>query len=355
MYALFVNSDDGFEAGVGSVQTGTWGNKGASDVPAFITITEAGLYPIQVTWYERGGGNNLEFTQWTETGAALVNGADATVKVYLNAPGEGDAMFLPPAYNPQKAADIGSCLDPGFNVRFVKHPGGVGNLGQCEELLAGLRPITYEDISVQPLIDFWSTGGEGNFVTGVPYPTLTAGVDDNDFAIEVTGFIELQPGWHTFGFNSDDGFGLDIGGYRVCEFYDGRGTADTLGGILITEPGLYPIRVAHWEGGGGAAGELFYVKPDSSYVLVNDTANGGPAVCTAVEGGGAEAATIVSITADGSGNVVVTWEGGTAPYQVQLADEVAGPWTNYGDATAEMTATIPADAAAAFIKVVPAN
>lgn len=355
MYALFVSSDDGFEAGVGSVQTGTAGNKGASDVPAFVTITEAGLYPIQVTWYERGGGNNFEFTQWTETGAALVNGADATVKVYLNAPSEDDAMFLPPAFSVQKAADIGSCMDPGFNVRFVKHPGGVGNLGQCEELLAGQRPIDYEDISVQPLIDFWSTAGEGNFVTGVPYPTLTAGVDDNDFAIEATGFIELQAGWHTFGVNSDDGFGLDIGGWRVCEYYDGRGTADTLGSVLIPEAGIYPIRLAHWEGGGGAAVELFYVNPDSSYVLVNDTANGAPAVCTAVEGGEPEAATITSIMADGSGNVVVTWEGGTAPYQVQMADEVAGPWTNYGDATAEMTATIPADAAAAFIKVVPAN
>ena len=355
MYALFVNSDDGFEAGIGSQQLMTAGNKGASDVPAFVIIEEPGLYPLEVTWYERGGGNNFEFVQWTDTGAALVNSAASTVKVYQNAPGEGGAVFLPSAYQIEMAAPAGSCLDPGFNVRFVKHPGGVGNLTQCEELLAGLRPITSENLSVQPLLDFWSSGGQGNFESGVPYPTLQPDVDDNHFAIEVTGFIELTAGWHMFGFNSDDGFGLDIGGRRVCEFVDGRGVADTNGSVYIPQTGIYELRVAHWEGEGGAAGELYYINPDATFVLVNDTANGAPAVCVAVEGGGGgEAPVITSIEVQG-GNVVVTWEGGTAPYQVQVADTIGGAWSNIGAPTNDTTATIPADGAAGFIRVVPGS
>ena len=252
------------------------------------------------------------------------------------------------------AAPAGSCLDPGFNVRFVKHPGGVGNLAQCEELLAGLRETTYENISVQPLLDFWSSGGQGNFESGVPYPTLQPDVDDNHFAIEVTGFIELTAGWHMFGFNSDDGFGLDIGGRRVCEFVDGRGVADTNGSVYIPQTGIYELRVAHWEGEGGGAGELYYIHPDATYVLVNDTAGGAPSVCTAVVGGGVEAAIITSIEAS-SGNIVVTWEGGTAPYQVQVADSLGGVWSDVGAPTSDTTATIPADAVAGFIRVIPAN
>ena len=352
MYAMFFSSDDGFEAGIGTQRIMTAGNKGASDVPVFVNIEEPGLYPLKLTWYDRAGGKNLEFVQWTDTGATLVNSESATVKVYQNAPGEADAAFLPNAY--QVAMATGTCLDSGFNVRFVKHPGGVGNLTQCEELLAGLRPTTYTDISVQPLIDFWSTAGQGNFETGVPYPTLEPNVDDNDFAMEVTGFIELTAGWHMFGFNSDDGFDLTIGGRRVCYFQDGKGTSNINGGIFIPETGIYPLRVSHWEGGGGAAAELYYLNLDESVVRVNDTANGGPAVCIALDGGVVEAPIITSLTLEG-GNVIVTWEGGTPPYQVQVTGELGTAWTNAGEPTTETSVAIPTTAAVGFLRVVPAG
>ncbi|MGI6301078.1 MAG: PA14 domain-containing protein [Verrucomicrobiota bacterium] len=361
MYALFIASDDGFELGIGSQQVRTWGNKGANDVAAFVNIDEPGLYPLELTWYERGGGNSVEFVQWTEAGATLVNSPDATVKVYQNAPGEANAVFLPNAWVAQrggiaqKVADIGDCLESGFDVRFVKHPGGVGNLTQCEELLAGLREITSEDFSVQPFIDFWSSGGQGNFASGIPFPTLTADVDDDNFAIEATGFIELTAGWHMFGVNSDDGFDLRIGGRRVAHFQDAKGTSNVPGFIEIPETGIYPLRLSYWEGGGGAAAELYYVKPDLSLVLVNDTANGGPAVCTAIDGGGVvEAPVITSLTLEG-GNVIVTWEGGTPPYQVQVTGELGAEWTNAGEPTTETSVAIPTTAAVGFLRVIPAG
>ena len=355
LYAMFVNSDDGFEAGIGSQQIITAGNKGASDVPVFVNITEPGLYPLQVNWYERNSGNSFELTQWIPTGATLVNSAESTVKVYTDAPGADSAAFLPSAYQLERVSGVGSCVDSGFNVRFVKNFSGVGNLDQAKQLLAGDWEIDYEDVSIQSVIDFFSTGGQGNFESGVPFPTLAVDVDDNDFAIEATGFIELSEGWHQFGVNSDDGFGLYIGGFRVREYFDGKGVSDVNGSIYIPEAGLYPILLQYWEGGGGAACELYYLREDGSKVLVNDTANGGPAVCLNYEPTGeTEAPVITSITADGT-NIVVSWTGGTAPFQVQVTDTLGGAWADAGAPTSDSTATIPADAAAGFIRVVPAN
>jgi hypothetical protein len=141
----------------------------------------------------------------------------------------------------------------------------------------------------------------------------------------------------------------------VREYFDGKGVSDVNGSIYIPEAGLYPILLQYWEGGGGAACELYYLREDGSKVLVNDTANGGPAVCLNYEPTGeTEAPVITSITADGT-NIVVSWTGGTAPFQVQVTDTLGGAWADAGAPTSDSTATIPADAAAGFIRVVPAN
>ncbi len=352
-YLMHVNSDDGFEAGIGSQRIQTAGLKGTSDVAVYVIIQEPGLYPLQITYFERGGGKSFEFTQWLPSGGVptLVNSEDATVKVYTDAPGAENAEF----YTSYQSAISGACVDSGFNVRFIKHPGGVENLTQCKELLAGLRAITYEDISIQPVIDFWSSAGQGNFETNIPFPTLQLDVEsDNDFALEATGFIELTAGWHRFGVNSDDGFGLYINGFTVAEAPDGKGVSNVDGNIFVTKTGLYPILLQYWEGGGGAACELYYHKADGTLVAVNDTANGGPAVCTAIDVIDVEAPVITSLTLEG-GNIVVTWEGGTPPYQFQVTDDLSAGWANMGEPTNETSVAIPTTTADfGFLRVVPA-
>ena len=67
-YQLGVNSDDGFQATIGSnfgdlgsqVLGEFNGGRGASDTLFDIVVTEAGLYPFRVLWFEGGGGANVE-------------------------------------------------------------------------------------------------------------------------------------------------------------------------------------------------------------------------------------------------------------------------------------------------------
>jgi hypothetical protein len=70
--------------------------------------------------------------------------------------------------------------------------------------------------------------------------------------------------------------------------------------------------------------------------------------------GPTEPATITSVTASGSG-IVLTWQGGTPPFQVQRTLSLTNPqWQNVGDATSETTATVPTVPTAAYFRVVPA-
>jgi hypothetical protein len=48
----------------------------------------------------------------------------------------------------------------------------------------------------------------------------------------------------------------------------------------------------------------------------------------------------------------LAWTGGTAPYQVERAENIAGPWTPVTGALNETQATAPADVPAAFYRVV---
>jgi hypothetical protein len=50
----------------------------------------------------------------------------------------------------------------------------------------------------------------------------------------------------------------------------GRGATDTLYGVNVPSPGLYPLRTVYWQGGGGGNAEWFSVTPDGTRVLLND-------------------------------------------------------------------------------------
>jgi hypothetical protein len=48
----------------------------------------------------------------------------------------------------------------------------------------------------------------------------------------------------------------------------------------------------------------------------------------------------------------LAWAGGTAPYQIERAENIAGPWTPVTGASNETQATAPADVPTAFYRVV---
>ena len=86
-YKFGVNSDDGFSATMGAnfgdllaQQLGLFnGGRGASDTNFQIFIEEPGLYPYRVSWWEGGGGANIEIFSYVN-----IDGKDT--KVLINDP-----------------------------------------------------------------------------------------------------------------------------------------------------------------------------------------------------------------------------------------------------------------------------
>jgi len=121
-----------------------------------------------------------------------------------------------------------------------------------------------------------NNGYEDEPLTGIPgWGDSTDGI-----ASEYIALLDLARGTYKLGVNSDDGFHASFGanfGDLLAQtagmFNGGRGAADTTFTIFIDEPGLYPYRVAWWEGGGGANIEIFsFVNVDGkdTKVLIND-------------------------------------------------------------------------------------
>lgn len=281
--ALFVNSDDGFRSGVGATTLRVAGIKGQSDMDSFFLIDQPGLYPFEVIWFERGGAENFEIHHWTPQGAFLVGDrADPSgVKIWLNASGEASAAW---PWSPSYQVRLGDPSFPpqtcqegyGFKVRVVKSPDFWPlDLDSAEHLLQGLNPPAWEVNQKSEVLDFVDSGPPGHFDSRAPFPGLEAlSANNNDyFALEATGWIELTPGTHIFGINSDDGFRLEVGGQVVAEYRDLRAVSVTFGSVTVTQPGLYPLRLVYWEGWGDASLELLYVDSNGLMHLVNQASD----------------------------------------------------------------------------------
>lgn len=83
LHLLGVNSDDGFRVTAGkdprspqAPELGVFsGGRGVTDSLFYVEVTEAGIYPVRLVWYEGGGGAAVEFfSQNISTGAkTLIN------------------------------------------------------------------------------------------------------------------------------------------------------------------------------------------------------------------------------------------------------------------------------------------
>ena len=72
--------------------------------------------------------------------------------------------------------------------------------------------------------------------------------------------------------------------------------------------------------------------------------------------GPTEPATITAIALNPQGGLNLTWEGGTGPFQVQRSSSLVNPqWVDVGAPTEAFTATVPAEEAAGFFRVVNAG
>jgi hypothetical protein len=132
-----------------------------------------------------------------------------------------------------------------------------------------------------------TTDNKGDFTPDNQMPGLPGTTSSTDnAAAEILTYLQLAAGTNTMAVNSDDGFRLTLGGtdphdrfaLNVGQFDGGRGAADTVFQIVVTQPGLYPARLL-WENGGGDANVEWFTILDSpggtNRVLVNDLANKG--------------------------------------------------------------------------------
>ena len=111
-----------------------------------------------------------------------------------------------------------------------------------------------------------------------PAQDPAAGDDDNNFATEILGCIQLTAGLHYIGASSDDGTIIEIGGVEIGRTGEWKGTSNEDFLFQVEADGYYNLRARTLEGGGGASIELHEIFMDGTRILLNDVANGGSAV-----------------------------------------------------------------------------
>ena len=111
-----------------------------------------------------------------------------------------------------------------------------------------------------------------------PAQDPAAGDDDDNFATEILGCIQLTAGLHKIGASSDDGTIIEIGGVEIGRTGEWKGTSNEDFLYMVEADGYYNLRARTMEGGGGASIELHEIFLDGTRILLNDVANGGSAV-----------------------------------------------------------------------------
>ena len=142
---------------------------------------------------------------------------------------------------------------PGFQVRNIKSSTAVTNLNRAETVISSPGLQSSVTTVIAPQLNYVGTGGGAHYSNNQPFPGASVGRDIDDFVIEATGTITIpSAGNWTFGVNSDDGFGLDIGDQRLA-FPGPRGPTDSLATFQFAKAGDYELRLVYYERGGGAS------------------------------------------------------------------------------------------------------
>jgi len=199
------------------------------------------------------------------------------------------------------SADLGVCPTdvPGFKIRSLKPlvTDGWGYDAMNELLDTGTwmglpaQPGT-EGTRVDEFVNLRDVGNgvfsEDNGYPDASFPGIdplevpaqdpAAGDDDDNFATEILGCIQLTAGLHMIGACSDDGTIIEIGGVEIGRTIEWKGTSNEDFIFEVEADGCYDLRARMIEGGSGASIELHEVLMDGTRLLLNDVANGGSAV-----------------------------------------------------------------------------
>lgn len=200
---------------------------------------------------------------------------------------------------------------PGFKARIhqipvARGPGDQNSIANAERQLADAildlatgQPYPNEaDLSLAvnglfevPGVINWSQDAPtaiGNFseastppapddpIPGIPGVSFST----DNIAAEILTFLDLKAGYYRMGVNSDDGFKVTVGpnprdvfALVLGSFNTGRGVADTVFDFVVEADGIYPFRLAWWEGGSDAAVEWFTVDSAGGRHLINATSD----------------------------------------------------------------------------------
>jgi hypothetical protein len=234
--------------------------------------------------------------------------------------------------NPANRA-AGTGKDRGFNVRQVQSPSEGGPLGDSlargEDQLASNSTIPkFVDVTaVYQVINFDDRGDDaGQFMDNVMPPGLEPETNgDDNFAVEVTAYLDLSAGVHHFGVISDDGYKFASGpnfnanSGSLIAFHDG-GSANEQFEFLAPQAGLYPIRVVWYERTGDASLELYSKDQETGdLILLNDPDN-AKAIKAYTSLNAVVEAPKLTITRNGD-QVTITW---TTDGALQASDRVDG-------------------------------
>ncbi len=280
-YLMGVNSDDGFkvtsshDAWSPVVVTAPASVAGpVAAVPSIRNTLLAGIFgPLPTTPIEAdvvvAQGNNAAAPAEQGCGGALLNAEAVKGKVVLVS--RGTCTFLEKANNAYKAGAV--------------------------------AVLVYQNRSDPPIV----LGGDANTI---PIPVL--------MITQAKGLALKDAAGAKVRISSDPRQILGV-------YNNGRGATDTLFGIWVETPGVYPIRLIWQEGGGGANVEWFTVV-NGTRILVNDTASANG--IRAFQKATIAAKPTVTIAASGA-NASVAYSSGST---LQSATTVAGPWTDVAGA-----------------------
>ncbi len=181
----------------------------------------------------------------------------------------------------------GPGLARGFNVRMVQAPAFSNlenSLDRAENQLApnSTIPRAFETNVVEQLVNMAQDDRpSGYFTADNGYPeSLVPGLAESqegtdDFAVEITAWLELPAGAHRFGVVTDDGYKISSGARLsdktpVLGFHNG-GPANKTFEFVVTQAGFYPFRMVWYERGGNAYAEWFSVDlATGERTLIND-------------------------------------------------------------------------------------
>lgn len=149
----------------------------------------------------------------------------------------------------------------GITVRDVKasSTNSPSNLAQAENLLAqppDSSAILSETTAIVPAVDFSDPDSPsgGRFGLNQPYPNNTVGVNDDYFALRVTGTVYIPfslAGTWTFGTRNDDGLRLRIDGEDAIVDPSGHGPTDFFATVTLSA-GFHTFEIHYWDGIQGA-------------------------------------------------------------------------------------------------------